>query len=46
MSKQKHLKIKKDKMREKRKGILYRKRHYKETVDYALNCFFKEICSI
>ena len=44
MNKKINLKVKKDKKRKIRECRSYRKRHYKETVDYALDCLMKEWC--
>ena len=45
MKKKEKLKIKKDEQRKIREFKLYRKRNYKETVDYAIDCFLKEVNS-
>lgn len=42
MSKKSSLKSKKDSKRKKREYLKYRKNHYKETVDYAIDCLMKE----
>ncbi|KRU40020.1 hypothetical protein [Clostridium sporogenes] len=42
MTKKMWLKIKKNKKRKAREYKLYRKRHFKETIDYAIDCFIKD----